>query len=86
MLWGLLNKLELWRDPEYLKKKEERTARDDRRDILPQCVLQVHVHMYEFDACVILLTCDTILYEVRRRYPSHDREYRDYMSTFNAQE
>ena len=41
MFWGLLNDLGLWRDPEYLQRKEERTERDDRREILPHCVIEV---------------------------------------------
>ena len=41
MFWGLLNDLGLWRDPEYLQRKEGRTARDDRREILPYCVIAV---------------------------------------------
>ena len=39
--WGLLNDLGVWRDPEYLRRKERRTVRDDRRDVLPACVLKV---------------------------------------------
>ena len=37
----LLNDLGVWRDPEYLRRKERRTVRDDRRDVLPACVLKV---------------------------------------------
>ena len=39
--WGLLSSLGVWRDPEYLQRKEMRTVRDDRRDIMPDCVLKV---------------------------------------------
>ena len=40
--WRCLNGLGVWRDEEYLRKKEGRTVRDDRRDIMPDCVLEVH--------------------------------------------
>ena len=32
-----------FRDPEYLRRKEARTARDDTRDILPLCVIEVNL-------------------------------------------
>ena len=41
MFWGLLKDLGLWRDEEYLHKKSQRTVIDDRRDILPHCVIKV---------------------------------------------
>jgi hypothetical protein len=41
MFWGLLSELCLFRDPEYLRRKESRTVRDDLREILPACVIQV---------------------------------------------
>ena len=28
-------------DPEYLRRKEGRAARDDRREVMPKCVLTV---------------------------------------------
>ena len=37
----MLSDICVWRDPEYLQRKEERTVRDDRRDIHPPCVIQV---------------------------------------------
>ena len=39
--WGLLRDLGLWDDPEYVRRKERRTARDDRREIMPNCVIIV---------------------------------------------
>ena len=41
MFWGLLTELCFFKDPEYLRGKERRTVRDDRREILPTCVIQV---------------------------------------------
>ena len=38
--WGQLKVLGVWRDKSYLIKKQQRTARDDRRDIMPDCVIQ----------------------------------------------
>ena len=34
----------LWQDAEYLERKELRTARDDRREIMPDCVIRV-IHL-----------------------------------------
>ena len=42
--WRCLNTLGVWRDEEYLYRKEARTARDDRRDIIPDCILAVSLH------------------------------------------
>ena len=39
--WGTLKDLGVWRDEEYLQRKERRTARDDLRDIMPTCVTLV---------------------------------------------
>ena len=41
--WQCLNTLGVWRDEEYIRKKELRTARDDRRDIMPDCVIYVRI-------------------------------------------
>ena len=41
MFWGLVTELCLFKDPEYLCRKERKTVRDDRREILPTCVIQV---------------------------------------------
>ena len=41
MFWRLLVSLGLWNDPEYILRKEIRTVRDERREILPECVTQV---------------------------------------------
>ena len=40
MFWSYLQKLGVWNDHTYLQRKEERTTRDDRRDIMPLCVSQ----------------------------------------------
>ncbi len=41
LFWRCLNTLGVWQDEEYLTTKELRTARDDRRDIMPRCVIEV---------------------------------------------
>ena len=42
--WRTLKGLGLWEDEEYLRK-ELRTTRDDRHDIMPDCVIKVlHTH------------------------------------------
>ena len=50
--------------------KEAREAREDKRDIMPDCVIEVGP------------SSKSINYIFRRRrYPSHDSFYRDYFST-----
>ena len=39
--WRSLKDLQVWNDGEYLRGKEMRTVRDDRRDIMPNCVTEV---------------------------------------------
>ena len=39
--WSLMDAIGLWRHPEYLAKKEERTVRDDPREIMPSCIVKV---------------------------------------------
>ena len=39
--WRLLNSLGVWRDEEYLRRKELRTALMDKREIIPKCVITV---------------------------------------------
>ena len=34
-----LKNLNLWMDEEYLQRKEERTVRDHKRDIIPNCII-----------------------------------------------
>lgn len=41
MYWKVLKDLGVWGDEEYLKKKEARTSRDDRREIIPKCIITV---------------------------------------------
>jgi hypothetical protein len=64
----------LWRHPEYLSKKEQRTARDDPREIMPSCIVKVYnITLHSQD--------------VRRRYPNPpDVPYADYSSTFDCNE
>lgn len=74
--------LGLWQDEQYLRRKELRTVRDDKRDIIPDCVIRVRT--------CIMLTQYTLIYahllqEVRARYPSVDGAYKDYRSTFEAE-
>ena len=44
--WGLLNTLGVWRDEEYLQRKEQRTAREDKREIIPKCVIVISSNNY----------------------------------------
>ena len=39
--WQLLKELGLWQCETYLQRKEARTARDDPREIIPECVVTV---------------------------------------------
>ena len=39
--WRTLQGLGFWHDEEYLSRKEIRTARGDRREIMPECVITV---------------------------------------------
>ena len=39
--WRCLDRLGVWRDEGYLRRKERRTRRDDRRDVMPDCVIEV---------------------------------------------
>lgn len=43
LFWCLLTDMCFFRDPEYLRRKEGRTVRDDRREILPMCIVEVTV-------------------------------------------
>ena len=44
LFWRLLKDLGLWRDDEYIQRKELRTTRDDKRDIIPKCVIMVIIY------------------------------------------
>ena len=46
--WRTLKDLNLWNDEEYLQRKEERTVRvrDDKRDIIPNCIITVSFYLY----------------------------------------
>ena len=56
--WRCLRGLGVWADEEYLRRKEARTVRDDRRDIMPDCVLEVqsYHHNYAKESPTIALT------------------------------
>lgn len=47
--WRCLKALGVWQDAEYLQRKEFRTARDDKRDIMPDCVIQVGTILFYND-------------------------------------
>ncbi len=40
--WRTLKGLGLWNNEEYLQRKELRTVRDDKRDVMPDFVIKVH--------------------------------------------
>ena len=42
LFWGLMSDIGYFRDPEYLQQKEARTAREDNREILLLCVIEVN--------------------------------------------
>ena len=47
--------LDRWRDPTYLKRKKQKTAVEDPREIFPQCILDVskmHAINVNFDAII----------------------------------
>ena len=51
LFWRMLNDLGLWKDEEYLTRKEARTVRHDKRDIMPSCVIKVglnFIHRLKF--------------------------------------
>ena len=53
--WGLLNDVGLWKDNDYLSRKEEKTVRDDKRDVMPDCVIKVIINILETYSCVTYL-------------------------------
>ena len=83
LFWALLSTLGVWRDEEYLQMKESRTSRDDRREIIPKCIITVSRNQIKLK--VVQKYQYLYSQEVRRRYPSFDGQYRDYMSTFEAE-
>ena len=78
--WRLLRDLCVWNDQEYSRRKETRTVRDDRREIMPTCIIMVSINFH-----YLCTSINQFMLEVRRRYPSHDDQYTDYMSTFDAE-
>ena len=85
--WRTLKDFNLWNDEKHLQRKEERTVRDDKRDIIPNCIITVS---FFFILSTSLFICTYIMYmlfmqEICRRYPSMDGNYSDYKSTFDAE-
>ena len=39
--WRCLSTLGVWKDEDYLRRKEARTALEDKRDIIPKCITEV---------------------------------------------
>ena len=42
--WSLLGSLGFWRDQRYLDRKRERTVIDDKREIIPACIVSVRAY------------------------------------------
>ena len=80
--WRCLSSLGVWRDDGYLRRKEARTVREDRRDIIPDCIVEVGPWSESND--LNNFPFFFLLQEIRNRYPSHDGCYRDYLSTYDA--
>ena len=78
--WRTLQNLGLWHHEIYIARKELRTVRDDKRDIMPLCVTRVCNYII-----IVTITSTPVLQEIRTRYPSADGIYRDYVSTFDAE-
>ena len=71
--WSLLRDLGIWSDKEYLQRKQERTVRDDHRDIMPKCIIKV-IHsafIYSIIMYILLIAGSEI------KVPSHNGQYRD---------
>ena len=41
LFWRLLSNVGYWNDEEYLQRKAERTTTSDRRELIPQCIIEV---------------------------------------------
>ena len=70
--WRSLEDLGLWRDEDYRRLKSARALRDDVREIMPECVIMVRRR----NGTMSYFSKAYALQEVKRRYPSHDGEYR----------
>ena len=83
LFWKLLSDVGLWQDEEYLQMKEGRIAIYDKREIIPKCVITVStLQHYVIHIAYLSLY---LTQEIRSRYPSHDGQYRDYKSMFEAE-
>ena len=87
--WKTLKDLNLWNDEEITAaRKEERTVRDDKRDIIPNRIITVYFffilstshHIYTYIMYMLFMQ------EIHRRHPSVDGNYRDYKLTFDAED
>ena len=43
--WRCLSTLGFWRDEAYLRRKESRTQREDKREIIPDCIVEVGAYI-----------------------------------------
>ena len=72
--WRSLEDLGLWLDEDYRQLKSAQALRDDVREIMPECVQMVRQE--EMAQCHTYFSKAYALQEVKRRYPSHDGQYR----------
>ena len=47
--WRLLKEIGFFKDPDYLRQKERKTVRVDKREILPKCIVKVKNTMLGLD-------------------------------------
>lgn len=46
MFWKLLRDLQVWVDDKYLERKERRTVKHGKREMIPRCVITVRECVY----------------------------------------
>ena len=67
--WMLLGQLGVWNHPEYIAHKQTKTSVLDHRDVMPDCVLRVNIHIYvtlhEKTRHIVL----KMIFELRRPLP-----------------
>ena len=59
--WRCLSTLGVWKDEGYLQHKETRTAREDKRDIMPKCIVEVSYKL-------LFLLCQYYHYFIFRKF------------------
>ena len=59
--WRCLSTLGVWKDEGYLQHKETRTAREDKRDIMPKCIVVVSYKL-------LFLLCQYYHYFIFRKF------------------